>query len=308
MQLIRGLHNLRPEHCASALTIGNFDGLHRGHQAVLARLRRRAEQLNLASTVMTFEPTAQEYFSPDSAPARLQRLRDKLILLPDFGVDRTLCLRFDRRLAALSAAEFIERILVEGLDVRYLVVGDDFRFGKDRSGDFALLVEAGQRHGFEVVNTQTFCEGEDRISSTRIREALAAGDFATAERMLGRPYRICGRVAPGQQRGRTIGFHTANLRLHRRLSPLQGVFAVRTYGLGEEAINGVANVGTRPTVDGRDLVLEVHLFDFDRDIYGQYLDVEFCKKLRDEKKFDSFDLLRQQISRDADAARRYFNE
>jgi riboflavin kinase/FMN adenylyltransferase len=308
MRLIRGLHNLRPDHHGSALTIGNFDGLHRGHQAVLARLRERADELGLTTTVMTFEPTAQEYFSPATAPARLQRLRDKLAVLHTLDVDQTLCLRFDRRLASMSAAEFVERILVEGLAVRYLVVGDDFRFGKDRSGDFAFLREAGRRSGFEVVNTNTFYHGDDRVSSTRIRSALAAGDFEAATHMLGRPFRICGRVGPGQQRGRTIGFHTANVRLHRLVSPLRGVFAVKVFGLGEQAVNGVANIGTRPTVAGGDFVLEVHLFDFDRDIYRRYLDVEFCKKLRDEKKFDSFELLRQQISLDAEQARRYFSE
>lgn len=308
MRLIRGLHNLRPDHHGSALTIGNFDGLHRGHQAVLARLRERADELGLTTTVMTFEPTAQEYFTPDTAPARLQRLRDKLVVLRGLDVDQTLCLRFDQRLAQLSAAEFVERILVQGLAVRYLVVGDDFRFGKDRSGDFGFLVEAGRQAGFEVVNTSTFYHGDDRVSSTRIRTALAAGDFAAATHMLGRPYRICGRVAPGHQRGRSIGFHTANIRLHRLVSPLKGVFAVRVYGLGEQAVNGVANIGTRPTVDGADFVLEVHLFDFDRDIYGCYLDVEFCNKLRDEKKFESFELLRRQISLDAEQARGYFSE
>lgn len=308
MRLIRGLHNLRPDHHGSALTIGNFDGLHRGHQAVLARLRERADELGLPTTVMTFEPTAQEYFSPATAPARLQRLRDKLTVLRGLDVDQVLCLRFDRRLAALSAGDFVERILVQGLAVRYLVVGDDFRFGKGRSGDFGFLREAGRQAGFEVVNTSTFYHDDDRVSSTRIRTALTEGDFGTAAHMLGRPYRVCGRVAPGHQRGRTIGFHTANIRLHRLVSPLQGVFAVRVFGLGEQAVNGVANIGTRPTVDGSDFVLEVHLFDFDRDIYGRYLDVEFCRKLRDEKKFDSFELLRQQISLDAEQARRYFSE
>jgi len=308
MRLIRGLHNLRPDHHGSALTIGNFDGLHRGHQAVLARLRERADELGLTTTIMTFEPTAQEYFSPATAPARLQRLRDKLAMLRGLDVDQALVMHFDQRLAALTAAEFVERILVQGLALRYLVVGDDFRFGKDRSGDFEFLRAAGQRAGFEVVNTKTFCHGDDRVSSTRIRAALADGDLEAAANMLGRPYRICGRVAPGQQRGRTIGFHTANIRLHRLVSPVKGVFAVRVFGLGENAVNGVANVGTRPTVDGSYAVLEVHLFNFDQDIYGRHLDVEFCKKLRDEKKFDSFELLRRQISRDAEQARRYFSE
>ncbi len=308
MRLIRGLHNLHHSQLGSALTVGNFDGLHRGHQAVLRHLHQRAAEQQLATTVMTFEPTAQEYFSPRTAPARLQRLRDKLAMLQELEVNQVHCLRFNQELAELSADAFVRQILVEGLDVRYLVVGDDFRFGKDRRGDFAFLQQAGQRYGFEVVSTRTFLEGEDRVSSTRIRQALAEGDLALAEQLLGRSYRICGRVSPGQQRGRTIGFHTANVRLHRVVSPLKGVFAVRVYGLGTEALNGVANVGTRPTVDGSYCVLEIHLFDFDSDIYGRYLDVEFCSKLREEKKFESFEALKQQIEFDVEQARTFFSE
>ena len=308
MRLIRGLHNLHHSQLGSALTIGNFDGLHRGHQAVLRHLQQRAAEQQLATTVMTFEPTAQEYFSPGTAPARLQRLRDKLAMLQELEVNQVHCLRFNQELAELSADAFVRQILVEGLDVRYLVVGDDFRFGKERRGDFAFLQQAGQRYGFEVVSTRTFLEGEDRVSSTRIRQALAEGDLAMAEQLLGRSYRICGRVSPGQQRGRTIGFHTANVRLHRVVSPLKGVFAVRVYGLGSEVLNGVANVGTRPTVDGSYCVLEIHLFDFDSDIYGCYLDVEFCRKLREEKKFESFEALKQQIEFDVEQARTFFSE
>jgi riboflavin kinase/FMN adenylyltransferase len=308
MRLIRGFHNLRPVHQGSAVTIGNFDGLHRGHRAVLERLHRHAAEHQLLTTVMTFEPTPQEYFAPQSAPARLQRLRDKLATLEALGVDQVICLRFDRKLAALSARAFVEQILVAGLGVRYLVVGDDFRFGAGRDGDFTYLCDAGRAHGFEVANTETFFEHGERISSTRVREALAAGDLDTATQLLGRPYRICGRVAAGQQRGRTIGFPTANIHLHRRLSPLRGVFAVRAHGLAPEPVTGVANIGTRPTVDGRHWVLEVHLFDMDADIYGKYLDVEFCARLRDEKKFASFEVLKQQIQRDAEQARQFFSE
>jgi riboflavin kinase/FMN adenylyltransferase len=308
MRLIRGLHNLHHSQLGSALTIGNFDGLHRGHQAVLRHLQRRAAERRLATTVMTFEPTAQEYFSPATAPARLQRLRDKLAMLRELEVDQVHCLRFDEELAEMSAEAFVRQILVEGLDVRYLVVGDDFRFGKGRSGDFAFLQQAGTRYGFEVIATGTFLEGEDRVSSTRIRQALAEGDLAMAEQLLGRPYRICGRVSPGQQRGRTIGFHTANVRLHRVVSPLTGVFAVRTYGLGDHPLIGVANVGTRPTVDGSYCVLEIHLFDFASDIYGRYVDVEFCRKLREEKKFESFEALKEQIECDVEQARMFFSE
>lgn len=308
MRLIRGLHNLRHDHRGSALTIGNFDGLHRGHQAVLRELHRHAGEHGLATTVMTFEPTAQEYFSPATAPARLQRLRDKLPLLQALEVDQVHVLAFDRRLAELSAADFVRRILVEGHDVRFLVVGDDFRFGHGRRGDFDFLRRAGRDHGFDVVSTRTFVHGDDRVSSTRVRQALAEGELETAAQLLGRPYSISGRVSRGQQRGRSIGFHTANIRLHRVVSPLRGVFAVRVHGLGGSVVEGVANVGTRPTVDGSYAVLEVHLFDFAADIYGRYLEVEFCRRLRDEKKFESFDALKRQIERDARQARQFFSE
>jgi len=308
MRLIRGFHNLHSGHQGGAVTIGNFDGLHRGHQAVLRQLHKYAARHRLVTTVMTFEPTAQEYFSPQTAPARLQRLREKLAMLQGMEVDQVLCLRFDRKLAELSAESFVRRILVDGLDVRYLVVGDDFRFGKDRAGNFALLQEAGKQHGFEVVSTGTLLEGEDRVSSTRVRQLLAAGELDTAARLLGRPYRMCGRVAAGQKRGRSIGFPTANIHLHRVASPLNGVFSVRVHGLAAEPLSGVANIGTRPTVDGSYRVLEVHLFDFASDIYGRHLDVEFCNKLRDEMKFASFEALKQQIGADAEQARRFFSE
>lgn len=310
MKLIRGLHNLQPRHRGCALTIGNFDGLHCGHQAVLAKLSQRAHELQLSTAVMTFEPTPQEYFSPQTAPPRLQRLRDKLALFAGMDIDQVLCLRFNRALAELAAEEFVQRILVDGLGVRYLVVGDDFRFGANRRGDFAFLQQIGQQQGvnrtFEVVSTQTFIAGQQRVSSTRVRDALEAGDLSAASELLGRPFAICGRVAAGQQRGRTIGFPTANIRLHRMVSPVKGVFAVQVSGLGTQPLAGVANLGTRPTIDGSYQVLEVHLFDFDEDIYGKYLNVEFCKKLRDEKKFDSFDQLKMQIESDAVQAREFF--
>ncbi len=291
-----------------ALTIGNFDGVHLGHQAVLARLQARANELGLPATVMVFEPTPQEYFSPGTAPARLQRLRDKLGLFEQLGIEQVVCLRFNRKLAERDAATFVQDLLVNGLNVRHLVIGDDFRFGKDRSGDFAFLQQAGQQNGFEVVSTHTLVEEGERVSSTRIREALSSGALETAKQLLGRPYTMCGRVAPGQQRGRTIGFPTANVHLHRAASPVSGVFAVRVHGLGSEWLSGVANLGTRPTVCGNETVLETHLFDFDKDIYGHYVDIEFCKKLRDEKKFESFDDLKQQIQQDAEQARQFFSE
>jgi len=306
MKLVRGLHNLKPEHHGCVATIGNFDGVHLGHQAVLGQLSEKAAELSLPTTVIVFEPQPQEFFAPHSAVPRLTRFREKLKALLRFSVDRVVCLRFDRRLAAMPAREFIDKVLIEGLGVRYLVVGDDFRFGAKRQGDFAMLQETGARHGFQVVNMHTFYIDGERVSSTRVREALARGDLNEAEKLLGRPYRMCGRVAHGDKRGRSIGFPTANIHLHRKATPVQGVYAVELFGLDVEPVEGVANVGTRPTVGGARTLLEVHLFDFDRDIYGHHVHVDFLHRLRDECRFDSFDALKQQIERDVENARRYF--
>lgn len=308
MELIRGLHNLRPRHNGCVATIGNFDGVHLGHQAVLGQLAEKADELSLPSLVITFEPQPQEYFAPEQAKPRLTRLREKLKALPRYGVDRVLCLRFNQALASLPPGEFIQQILIDGLGVRYLVVGDDFRFGNKRAGDFTMLQKAGEQHGFPVVNMHTFNIEGDRVSSTRIREALAKGDLDTAEKLIGRPYRMCGRVAHGDKRGRTIGFPTANIHLHRKATPVEGVFAVEMFGIEGEPVEGVANVGTRPTVDGTRSLLEVHLFDFDQDIYGKYIHVNFVHKLRDEERFDSFEELKKQILQDADDARAFFNK
>jgi riboflavin kinase/FMN adenylyltransferase len=308
MELIRGLHNLRPRHHGCVATIGNFDGVHLGHQAVLGQLAEKADELLLPSLVITFEPQPQEFFAPDKATPRLTRLREKLKALPRYGVDRVLCLQFNQALASLPPDEFIKQILIEGLGVRYLVVGDDFRFGKGRAGDFAMLQRAGEQHGFPVVNMHTFNIEGERVSSTRVREALAKGDLDEAEKLIGRPYRMCGRVAHGDKRGRTIGFPTANIHLHRKATPVEGVFAVEMFGIEGEPVAGVANVGTRPTVDGTRSLLEVHLFDFDQDIYGKYIHVNFVHKLRDEERFDSFEELKKQILQDADDARAFFGK
>ncbi len=306
MEFIRGLHNLRPRHRGCVASIGNFDGIHLGHQAVLGQLVEQADRLRQPTTVVIFEPQPQEYFAPDSAPPRLTRLREKLLALRRYSVDRVLCLPFDKRLATLSAAAFIETVLVQGLGVRYLVVGDDFRFGHDRQGDFAMLQAAGQTQDFAVVNMHTFSIDGKRVSSTRLRAALAAGDLNGAEKLLGRPYRMCGRVAHGDKRGRSIGFPTANIHLHRHATPVQGVFAVQLFGIEGEPVAGVANVGSRPTVGGTRSLLEVHLFDFDRDIYGRYVHVDFLHKLRAEQRFNSFEALKQQIQCDAEQAREFF--
>jgi riboflavin kinase/FMN adenylyltransferase len=308
MELIRGVHNLRPRHRGCVATIGNFDGVHLGHQAVLGQLAEKADEFGLPAVVITFEPQPQEYFNHGEIPPRLTRFREKLRALRRFAVDRVLSLQFNQALAGLSAEEFIQQVLLDGLDIRYLVVGDDFCFGKGRGGDFSMLQRAGVEHGFDVVNMHTFSQGGERVSSTRIREALQRGDLLQAEQMLGRPYRMCGRVAHGNKLGRTIGFPTANIFLHRKKTPVDGVFAVQMFGIDGEPVAGVANVGTRPTVDatGTRSLLEVHLFDFADDIYGRYVHVDFLHRIREERRFDSFDALKRQILNDADVARAFF--
>lgn len=306
MRLIRGLHNLESNPAGCAATIGNFDGVHLGHQAVLGQLAERAGALGLDTRVITFEPQPQEYFAPQSAPPRLTRFREKLTALRRFSVDSVLCLRFDEKLAALTAEQFVQRILVDGLNVKYLVVGDDFRFGHGREGDFAYLQQAGERHGFQVAHMHTFEIDGVRVSSTRIRQALESGEMRHAEQLLGRPYRMLGRVAHGDKRGRTIGFPTANVFLHRHRTPVQGVFAVEVFGLNPEPLQGVANVGSRPTVDGTRSLLEINLFDFDQQVYGEHVAVDFLHKLRPEHRFESFDALKEQIGRDVDEAKRFF--
>ena len=305
MQLIRGLHNLRG-HQPCALTIGNFDGVHRGHQALLQRLVETSRQLNLPACLMSFEPLPQEYFSAAKAPPRLTKLREKWCALANTGIDQFLCIQFDHRLAELPAESFIKQILVENLQIKYLLVGDDFRFGKGRVGDYAMLKAAGDQYGFDVANSHSICLDDTRISSTAIRQALANNQLELAQAMLGRPYQICGRVAHGDKRGRTIGFPTANIKLRRHATPLSGVYAVSLHGITEHAVNGVANIGKRPTVDGHNLQLEVHLFNFDQRIYGREVCVEFHHKLRDEKKFESFDALKQQIQKDSEQAKAFF--
>jgi len=303
MELIRGLHNLAGRHNACALTIGNFDGVHLGHQAILTMLIEKARELNVDACMMSFEPLPQEYFAADTAPARLTRLREKWCALESTGIDQFLCIRFNHWLADLTAEEFIQKILVDKLHVRYLVIGDDFRFGKGRTGDFEMLKAAGKKYGFDVVNSHSHCLNGERISSTAIRHALAHDELQHAQQMLGRPYIICGRVAHGDKRGRTIGFPTANIKLHRHATPLSGVYAVTLSGINDEPIAGVANIGKRPTVDGEHLQLEVHLFNFDKSIYGEQVCVEFKHKLRDEKRFDSFELLKEQIIKDSEQAK-----
>ncbi|MCP5159616.1 MAG: bifunctional riboflavin kinase/FAD synthetase [Gammaproteobacteria bacterium] len=307
MEFIRGQHNLRPRHHGCVATIGNFDGVHLGHQAILAQLTEPAGRLHLPRLVLTFEPQPQEFFAdPAAPPARLMRLREKLLALDELGIERVLCLEFDQRLAATPAQIFIEDLLVQRLGVRYLVIGDDFRFGHRRAGDFAMLVAAGQQHGFEVVDNHSYLIDNERVSSTRIRQALGRGDLELAMRLLGRPYDICGRVAHGDQRGRTLGFPTANIHLYRRATPISGVYAVSISGSELKPWPGVANVGRRPTVQGVREQLEVHLLDFQGDLYGKHVKIDFLHYLRPERHFASLDALREQIQQDEQVARDWF--
>ncbi|AIX50209.1 MULTISPECIES: bifunctional riboflavin kinase/FAD synthetase [Pantoea] len=306
MKLIRGIYNLKQQHRGCVLTIGNFDGVHRGHQALMAQLIAEGRKRNLPVVVMLFEPQPLELFAGEKAPARLTRLREKLRWLQRAGVDAVLCIRFDRQFAAYPAQRFISELLVEKLDVRFLAVGDDFRFGAGREGDFLLLQKAGAEYGFEVISTQTFCDSGKRISSTAVRQALAQDDFAQAQQLLGHPFSISGRVVHGDALGRTIGFPTANLPLRRAVTPVKGVFAVEVLGLTAEPVPGVANIGTRPTVKGLRQQLEVHLLDTHMDLYGRHIEVVLKQKIRDEQRFSSLDALKEQIAKDVVTARQFF--
>lgn len=304
MRVYRGFS--RPVSGPTVLSIGNFDGVHLGHVALLARARELAATLNATPAVLTFEPHPREFFVPQSAPARLSTLREKLELLAEQGAEAAMVCRFDAAFAALSAQSFIDRVLVGALKIRHLVIGDDFRFGHGRAGDFAMLVEAGRQQGFAVEAMPSVTVEGERVSSSGVRAALAQGDMERAARLLGRPYVIDGNVIRGQQLGRQLGFATANIRIKHDPLPMSGVFAVEVGGLGGQPVQGVANLGVRPTVGGVRPLLEVHLFDFAQDIYGAHLAVRFVHKLRNEMKFPNLDALKAQIAADAAAARAYF--
>jgi riboflavin kinase / FMN adenylyltransferase len=303
MEFIRGLHNLERQRKECVATIGNFDGVHLGHHAVLDQVKENAKKLGLLSAVVIFEPQPIEYFAPDKAPSRLTRLREKLQQFSTHDIDRVVCLRFDEKMANLSAMEFVDEILLGALAVNKLIVGDDFHFAKDREGDYQYLLNAAKEKNFEVMMTQSFTSESERVSSTLIRQALANGDMIKATRLLGRPYRISGRVVHGDKRGRELGFATANIELHRYLSPVKGIFSGRVYGVGDQAHDAVVYVGSRPVYDGKRVILEVHLLDFDDDLYGRHLQVELLEKLRGEGNFSSEEELVQQVQKDIEAAR-----
>jgi riboflavin kinase/FMN adenylyltransferase len=299
--------SIAPGGSRSALTIGNFDGVHRGHQAMLGRALSRARDLHLESCVLTFEPHPREFFTPATAPARLTRLRDKLELMAAAGVNRVHVARFDARLAGLAAERFVETYVVQGLRAAWLLVGRDFRFGAKRGGDFGLLEKLAGRHGYELEAMPEVALQGERVSSSAARAALAAGDLAGAQRLLGRPYVMSGRVAQGEKLGRELGFPTANVLLPTR-APLAGIFVVECLLEGEARWRpGVASVGRRPTVNPTAApLLEVHLLDYAADIYRRHLQVRFLRKLRDEQKYDDVPALRAAIAGDAAQARSYF--
>ena len=306
MEVIRGLLNVREKHRGAIVTIGNFDGVHKGHQSILKEVRARADKLNVPAMLICFEPQPKEFFDLYDAPARLTRFREKVDLLSDQGIDYVYCVKFDEKARTMTAVEFV-RILVEEMGISALFVGDDFRFGFDRSGDFQYLQDVGKAHHFDVINMYTISHDNERVSSTRIRECLAEGDFELAESLLGYAYSISGKVIYGRQIGRTLGVPTANIQLNRYVAPITGVFAVEMLFDGQ-AFPGVANVGVRPTIDDHTLkpILEVHLFDFSDDIYGKTAKVVFRQKIRDEKKFSGIEALKAAIMNDIEDAKIFF--
>jgi len=303
MELVRGLHNISQRHAGCVLTVGNYDGVHLGHRQMIGALKSRAGEFGVPATVLAFEPSSKEFIDPDGAPPRLTRWREKFLALAAQGVDQLVTLRFDERMRAMTPRRFVDELIVAGLRTRHMVVGDDFRYGCNAGGTIETLRAAGKQHGFGVEQIAPFVLDGVRVSSTAVRSRLEVGDFEGATRLLGRRYRMLGRVAHGNELGRTLGFPTANLRLMRRKSPVHGILAVRVYGIGPQPLAAVASLGTRPTVGGTELLLEVHVFDFSGDLYGRLIEVEFIAKLRDEIKFDSLQALMAQMQVDAAQAR-----
>ncbi|EKD55386.1 MAG: hypothetical protein ACD_60C00012G0011 [uncultured bacterium] len=303
-KLIRGFHSSMPK--GAVITIGNFDGVHRGHQALLQKVSLKARALATHSLAIIFEPQPREFFAKENKVARLTRFREKFFLLSKYGMDAVLVIRFNQHIAKLTAAQFVEQILVDALAAKWVIVGDDFQFGSGREGNVHFLQEAGKQAGFMTESIPSILLDQERVSSTRVRRCLAAFDHTEVQRLLGRPYTMQGRVVHGDKRGRIMGFPTANIYLHRLATPLEGIYVVRMHGIAKKALPGVASVGTRPTVGGTRCLLEVHLLNFNEDIYGRHVEIEFLEKLRDEEHFATIDLLIEQIKKDCDAARHYF--
>jgi riboflavin kinase/FMN adenylyltransferase len=305
VRLVRHLDDLPFDELqqGTVVTIGAYDGLHLGHQQLLASVRRAAKERGLPSVLMSFEPTPREFFATDRPPARLMRFREKFEALASHDIDYFYCPRFDAQMRDIPAADFIRRILIHGLGARHIVVGDDFRFARRREGQVEHLQKAGRALEFDVEQLPSVIVGGVRVSSTAIRDALWSGNLQQASALLGRSYRMSGAVIRGEKVGRTLGFPTANVDLRRRQSAVMGIFAVRVHGLGSKPLDAVASVGTRPTFDGVKPLLEVHIFDFDDEIYGAYIHIDFISRLRSEIKYDDIDELVAQMHRDADNAR-----
>jgi riboflavin kinase/FMN adenylyltransferase len=306
MKLIRGLYNLTRPLAASAVTIGNFDGVHRGHQQVISQLQRVARAASLPTVVIIFEPQPIEYFAPDKAPKRLARFREKIAYLKAQQIDYLLCLRFNQELASQSAEDFVQQILVEGLHTKHLVIGDDFHFGKNRQGNFQFLQQHSERFGFIVDETETLIIDDHRVSSTRVRQCIQQDDFDKAAELLGRPYSLSGRIGHGKKLGRKLGYPTINIKMGDKTLIVKGIFAVIVKGIDNRVLQGVASIGTRPTVNGVDTILEVYILDFDQDVYGYSVVVEFLHKIRDEEKFDSLAELTTWIAQDTEKAKAFF--
>ena len=302
MQLIRGLHNLKKQ-SGCVLTIGNFDGVHTGHQEIIKRLVKKAHELKLPSVVVSFSVTPESFFGRPKA--RLSSFRDKHLFLKSMGVDRHLLIRFNSSFSQTSATSFVENILVEKLKVRHCLIGDDFHFGKDRLGNYSLLRKISKTSNFFAEKVGRISFENQRVSSSAIRRCLSSGDFSTAEKLLGRPFAISGRVAHGDKKGRAIGFPTINVGISRRQSPVLGVFNVLVE-INKETLHGVCNVGKRPTVGGEKILLEVFIFDFNREIYGERVTIIFKQKSREEMKFDSLEKLKKQIAKDVEIGKQYF--
>lgn len=306
-KLIRSTYNLTPREQGGVLTIGNFDGVHLGHQALVRKVVDKAAALGAPALIVTFEPHAFEFFGRENLTIpRLTRLREKFTALAELKPDGVLILPFNQEIANISAEDFVGEILHKQLRPKHIIIGDDFRFGHQRQGDFNLLKQKGEQLGFTVEAMESVLLNDERVSSTLVRKALQCGDHALVQRLLGRPYTMQGRVRRGDQLGRKLGFPTLNIYLHRKLTPVSGVYTVLVHGLADQPLAGAANVGTRPTIDGTRTLLEVHLLDFNQDIYGRYVRVEFCSKLREEEKYPSLEILSQAIAKDVEDTRQYF--
>lgn len=305
MKIIRGIANIKNQISQCVLTLGNFDGVHLGHQQLINHLITQGKKLNLPTVVMLFEPQPLEFFCPDNAPSRLTSFQEKVILIEKLGIDYIIAVPFNQTFAKMSADDFIQDWLINKLQAKYIAIGDDFRFGYERKGDINLLEHYAQTYGFMVESIPTFVFDHLRVSSTAVRKALSNNDFQLAHCLLGRNYAIAGRVVHGNALARQLGFPTANIHLHRKKPALQGVYLVKVKNsCSQQSYHGIANIGIRPTIEGKKAILEVNLFDFSGDLYGQYLDVTFIKKLRDEKKFNSLTELKEQITQDVCTAKK----